>query len=300
MYKFYTGPCIAGIKFANINLLTMKAIFCLILACNTFIASFSQNFHLTLSGGATNYSGDLQVKRYTFNQSHPAVALGLAYELSEKLHLRSQVMIGKLSAHDKFNPLTAMRNLNFTSSLSEVHVAAEYYLRDMSEYAVSPYLFAGVAAYHFNPYTNDTSGTKYFLQPLSTEGQGFYQERQPYKLTQFAIPFGGGIKLALGENIRVGIEFGMRKLFTDYLDDVSTTYVDPNLLLANRSPKTLELAYRGNELKNGLPYMPGENRGNAKFKDWYYFTGITTSVRLGNGNGSGMKLRSKFGCPAKI
>jgi hypothetical protein len=278
----------------------MKAIFCLILACNTFIAAFPQNFHITLSGGATNYTGDLQAKRYTINQAHAAIALGVSYEVSEKLFIRSQVMVGKLTAHDKYNPLTAMRNLNFTSSLSEAHVAVEYYLRDLSEYAISPYLFAGVAVYHFNPYTKDTSGTKYFLQPLSTEGQGFYQDRQPYKLTQLAIPFGGGVKLALSENIRVGIEFGMRKLFTDYLDDVSTTYVDPNLLVTNRGPKTLELAYRGNELKNAVPYPTADNRGNAKIKDWYYFTGITTSIRLGNGNGSGTKSRSKIGCPTKI
>jgi hypothetical protein len=278
----------------------MKAIFSLILFCNISFAVISQNLHLTVSAGVTNYSGDLQVKRYTFNQSQPAIGLGLSYEVSEKLFIRTQFMLGKLTAHDKFNPLTEMRNLNFTSSLTEGHIAAEYYLRDLLEYSVSPYIFAGIAAYHFNPFTNDSTGTKYFLQPLSTEGQGFYQDRKPYKLTQFAIPFGGGIKLALSENIRVGIEMGMRKLFTDYLDDVSSTYVDPNILLANRTPKTLELAYRANELKTTTPYPTGDNRGSAKYKDWYYFTGITTSIRLGSANGGNGKMRSKVGCPSRI
>ena len=126
----------------------------------------------------------------------------------------------------------------------------------------------------------NTAGTKIFLQPVSTEGQGFYQNRKAYSLHQFAIPFGAGATLALSDNIHIGIEVGWRKLFTDYLDDVSTTYIDPNLLLANRGPKTLELAYRGNELKNGNPYPLGEIRGGAKYKDWYYFTGVTFRVRL--------------------
>jgi hypothetical protein len=278
----------------------MKTVLCLILFCNIIITTFSQNLHLTASVGATNYSGDLQLKRYTFQQSHPAVAIGLSYEVSEKFFLRSQLTLGKISANDKFNPLTAVRNLNFTSSLTEFHVAGEYYLRDLNEYFVSPYIFAGFAVYHFNPYTKDTAGTKYFLQPLSTEGQGFYSDRKPYSLTQFAIPFGGGIKFALSENIRVGIELGMRKLFTDYLDDVSTTYIDPNLLSTNRGPKAVELAYRESELKNGLPYQTGENRGSPKYKDWYYFTGITTSIRLGSSNGGSGKSRSKLGCPRRI
>ena len=278
----------------------MRSLIRLLTLCILTNTLSAQNLHFNIFLGATNYSGDLQVKRYTFNQAHPAASIGLSYEVSPKIFIRGQLTSGKLSAHDKFNPLTSIRNLNFTSSLTEVHVAAEYYLRDMYEYTVSPYVFAGIAAYHFNPYTNDTSGNKYFLQPLSTEGQGFYQDRKPYKLTQFAIPFGGGIKLALSENIRVGIEVGMRKLFTDYLDDVSSTYVDPNLLVTNRGPKSLELAYMGNELKASNPYPTGDNRGSAKYKDWYYFTGITTTIRLGSANGGRGKSKSKIGCPTRI
>ncbi len=278
----------------------MKALICLLTTCIFINILSAQNLHLNISVGATNYSGDLQLKRYTFNQSHPAIALGVSYGVSEKFFIRSQLTLGKLSAYDKFNPLTASRNLNFTSSLTELHLAAEYYLRDLDEYFISPYLFAGIAVYHFNPYTTDSAGTNFFLQPLSTEGQGFYQDRKPYNRTQLAIPFGGGIKFALSENIHVGIEVGMRKLFTDYLDDVSTTYIDPNILLANRGAKAVELAYRGGELKNAAPYPTGDNRGSAKYKDWYYFTGITTSIRLGSGNGRGGKQRSKVGCPTRI
>src|SRR5258708_5350638 len=96
----------------------------------------------------------------------------------------------------------------------------------------------------------------------------------------------------------------MRKLFTDYLDDVSTNYVDQNLLLLNRGPKAVELAYRGDELKNGSSYPPaGSKRGGSSVNDWYYFTMFTASFRLGGnggGSGSGKLLKSGTGCPAKV
>jgi len=164
-------------------------------------------------------------------------------------------------------------------------------------------LFVGVAVYHFNPYTTDTAGRKTYLRPLSTEGEGFLPGKNNYNLTQIAIPFGAGVKLSLSDNVNVGVEVGYRKLFTDYLDDVSTTYVDEATLLANRGAEAVELAYRGNELKNGAPYpRAGVIRGGAAHRDWYYFTGITASFRLFSGNGLGSSTgtgkHSKYGCPA--
>ena len=73
----------------------------------------------------------------------------------------------------------------------------EYYITRLQDHALTPYVFAGIALYHFNPYTTDTSGTKYFLKPLSTEGEGFVQGKNNYNLTQLAIPFGAGVKLSL-------------------------------------------------------------------------------------------------------
>ena len=87
-------------------------------------------------------------------------------------------------------------------------------------------MFAGIGVYRYNPYAY-SGGNKVFLQPLSTEGQNIigYPDRKKYSLTQFAVPFGGGFKFAVSENLRVGIEMGIRKLFTDYLDDVSKGYM---------------------------------------------------------------------------
>ncbi len=269
-----------------------------------FLVSFyggAQNLHVNLFAGAANYQGDLQDKSFTFSQSHFAGGAGLSYDLSDKFSVRAGFAFTKLSADDKLGR-NKLRNLNFTTKLSEVNIGLEYYLTRLEDHAFTPYAFAGIAMYHFSPYTYDTSGNKFYLHPLSTEGEGFIQGVDKYKLTQFAIPFGGGVKLSLTENINVGVELGFRKLFTDRLDDVSTTYADETLLLVNRGSKAVELAYRGNELKNGASYpLASTIRGSSTHKDWYYFTGFTASFRLGNGSiGGGGGRHSKYACPVNV
>jgi opacity protein-like surface antigen len=282
----------------------MKVFAIIVTALLVSLASKSQNFHVNLFAGASNYQGDLQDKRFTFSQSHLAGGVGLLYDLSDKVSVRSGITFGKVSANDRYGR-NRMRNLNFTSNITDVNVGLEYYITRLQDHALTPYVFGGIALFHFNPYTTDTSGTKYFLKPLSTEGEGFADGRKNYSLTQFALPFGCGVKLSLSENINVGIELGLRKLFTDHLDDVSTNYVDQASLLANRGPKAVELAYRGNELKDGNPFYPdaGATRGSAKHKDWYYFTGLTASIRLAGKNQEGrgrFGKHTKYGCPAKV
>jgi opacity protein-like surface antigen len=283
----------------------MKSFVSLVIFSVILITASAQKFHINTFAGLSNYQGDIQDKRFTFNQSHLALGAGLSYEITEKILLNGGVTFGKVSASDKNNSRNTLRNLNFTSNILEGHLTAEYYFRNLNEYSVSPYVFAGVALYNFSPYTKDSLGNKYYLKPLSTEGQGFLENRPYYKINQVSIPFGGGVKFALNDNVRLGFEVGMRKLFTDYLDDVSTTYADKDLLLLNRGPKAVELAFRGDELKNGATAYPaaGSQRGGAKVKDWYYFTGLTASFRLGTGEGNGGSRnggKSKTGCPTKV
>jgi Domain of unknown function (DUF6089) len=263
-------------------------------------AGKTQRVSATLFVGSSNYQGDLQPRRFTFDQSHFAIGAGILYELTEKLYARANFTYGTLSGDDKKNNLNSIRNLNFTTSLLDVQVGAEYHFFSLYERSITPYLFAGISYFHYNPKAIDSTGYKIALQPLSTEGQGFYQGRKMYNLNQFAIPFGGGFKMALSEKVRIGVEIGLRKTFTDYIDDVSTTYVDRNLLLTNRGLRAVDLAFRGDELKSGLTYpAEGAQRGGAKFKDWYYFSGIQLSYQLGTGSG-GRGGNGKTGCPTKV
>lgn len=249
------------------------------------LLSLSQGLHLNLFLGTSNYQGDLQNKFFTFQETHLAGGLGLSYDLSSRLAIRTNFKIGKISGDDKKGGNKA-RNLNFTSQLTEGDLDLQYFITPLGVHSLTPYIFAGVALYHYDPYTFDSTGHKYYLKPLSTEGEGFITGRSLYKLTQVALPFGAGVKLWLSDDINAGIELGFRKIFTDYLDDVSTTYIDPGTLLVNRGAKAVELAYRGDEVKEGSPLYPsaGTQRGNSVKKDVYYFAGFTLSLRLLNGS----------------
>jgi hypothetical protein len=256
----------------------------LILAATVLFPLLTQaQWNVNLFGGFANYFGDLQSSPYTTQQAHFAGGVGLQYDLNSHFSLLSNLNLGKVGASDAYSPQADLRarNLSFQTSISELNLLAEFNLLDLRSHKVTPYIFAGIAVYHFNPYAYDSLGRKTFLQPLSTEGEGLsqYPDRKSYPLTQLAIPFGGGIKFRVSDNIVIAYEIGLRKLFTDYLDDVSTRYVDPNILLAAKGPEALEMAYRGAELKGGAPYpYTGAPRGNAGHKDWYYFSGLRVII----------------------
>ncbi|MHA4842747.1 DUF6089 family protein [Flavitalea antarctica] len=267
-----------------------------------------QRVHVTAFGGFANYSGDLQTKRLTLDQSHGTFGLGLKLDITNHFSARAGFNYGRLEGNDKKNEgLLKARNLNFQTGIVEGNLMIEYTLLDLSEKKFSPFAFAGVAIYHFNPYTYDTLGNRINLQPLGTEGQGLaqYPDRKPYNLTQFAIPFGAGVKLRVSDNVVLSYEIGLRKLFTDHLDDVSNTYVDQTLLNQARGPRAVEMAYRGGELKDGDPNYPadGTTRGGPKYKDWYYFTGVGISIGIRGITNPFSGNRSNYGktdCPTNL
>lgn len=242
-------------------------------------------WHVNLFGGFSNYIGDLQSKAYTTQQSHGAFGVGLQYDLSAHFSILGNASYGKVGASDAYSRQADLRarNLSFQSKIYEGNFLLEYNVLDLNIHRFTPYAFAGVALYHFNPYAYDSLGRKIYLRPLSTEGEGLaqYPDRKTYQLFQFAIPFGGGIKFRISDNIVLAYEIGLRKLFTDYLDDVSTRYVDRATLLTAKGPLAVEMAYRGGELKGGAAYPPeGTIRGGSKYKDWYYLSGIRVSIAL--------------------
>jgi len=275
-----------------------------VILCIPVGGSFAQQLHITARGGFAGYQGDLQSKRITLDQSSFAFGLGLKYDFTPHWSVRAEFNSGKIEADDKKNePQLQLRNLSFQSKVVEGNLLAEYSLFDLTERKITPYFFGGIALFHFNPYAYDTLGNKLYLKPLSTEGQGLpqYPNRKEYKLTQFAIPFGAGFRYRVAENVTLGYELGLRKTFTDYLDDVSTSYVDQFTLAQERGAKAVEMAFRGGELKNSTAVYPpeGEVRGGSDFKDWYYFHGITVTVALKSNGPSGGK-KGSTNCPKPV
>jgi hypothetical protein len=133
----------------------------------------------------------------------------------------------------------------------------------------------GIGYFNFNPRAK-IQGEWVDLKPLSTEGQGFaeYPERKPYKLKQFNFPVGAGIKYKVTEVWNFSVECVYRILNTDYLDDVSTTYIDKNLyqnyFTVEQLNQALALYNRQNEITPAHTTKIGDIRGNPENKDAYF------------------------------
>lgn len=270
--------CVRVPAFPIITAITVS--FCL----NSTAQLTVSDWTLALFAGTANYQGDLKPTSFTFNHSNPAFTVILRKPLSRWFTWRSGASITKVEGADKYNRNDLKpRNLSFFTGLKEIYTGLEINLLDISTKQFTPYMYGAVIVYHFNPWTYDNSGNKVYLKPLSTEGQGLpdYPENKPYRLTQTALGFGVGGKYAISNCVNIGIEFSQRKTFTDYLDDVSTSYPDYDKLITARGDKAVELSWRGDELPGGAPYpYEGYQRGTKTEMDWYYFFGLTFEVKI--------------------
>ena len=243
-----------------------------------------KRFVKDLNLGSTNFCG--------------GIFISVIYK--DAVALRLEGSFGKVSANDnvlsKVNPLDIAstrynRNLSFRSSISEFSLTAEiqplrifinYEKRETDPPKLSPYLLAGVGYYTFKPQTN-LNGKWVDLQPLSTEGQGFaeYPERKIYKLSQMNFPVGAGLKYELNSLLNLRAEFVYRVLSTDYLDDLSTTYIDPSLYSNYFTGARLSNALLLNDRQISKVTGPGGKRGNPTQKDAFFSFNLKLSYTLG-------------------
>lgn len=270
--------------------------------CLAALAASAQ-FQVGFSGGLSNYLGDLADKPFQKNLTQSVFGLHARYELSQRVMLRGGISFARVAGNDRYsdNAFRRARNLSFESNITELSLVGELHSFGLDQRAWSPYLFGGIAYLHYNPYTVDRAGQKYFLQPLGTEGQGLpgYPQKNLYALNQMALPFGAGMRFNVSPKVIISAELGYRTLFTDYLDDVSATYAAAADLQRYRGSTAVALAYRGDELQGGNPAYPGKGvqRGGPA-KDSYYFTTLSFSFRLGEGGLFGSDSRkSGYGCP---
>jgi len=211
----------------------------------------------------------------------PAFGAIVRYNLSTRASLRFTGTYGNVWASDakSDDPFQVDRNLNFKSKIYELAFGIEidlfkYRINDMN-YPISPYFFYEVAYFRMNPMTS-YNGNEINLQTLGTEGQGTaLSQKSQYKLNQLAFPIGLGIKFNLKERLAISVEYGIRKTFTDYLDDVSGDYVDTDILTLENGPIAGELS--DPSLSGGN--RAGFNRGNSTTKDWYSFYGLMVTFK---------------------
>lgn len=241
---------------------------------------------LGLVGGYSYYIGDINPTKH-FNQ-RKKFAYGMFYRmnLTRRHALRLQYLRASVEGFDSDNedPVLVNRNLNFRSKIDEISLVLEINYHDFTYgrngYKVSPYLFGGLAYFNMNPEA-ELDGNYYELIPLGTEGQGSADGPSAYKRGQISIPFGAGVKVVLTKRISLNFEWGMRKTFTDHLDDVSGVYADPDAIRDFSGNLGRELADRSLTPLRPDGNNTGMQRGDPERNDWYVYSGITLAIRLG-------------------
>lgn len=256
-----------------------------------------QSVELGINAGFSLYNGDLSPKNNMdyLQMLHPAGGVFLRVNTITPISLRLGANFGSISGDDK-KSAHPYRQLNFRSRISELYFTGEWNLFEWypgrSNTGFSPYLFAGLNLYYFNPQAQ-IEDQWVDLQPLGTEGQGLEGYQEKYDLAQVAIPFGIGLKFKLPGRWQLGLEVGARKLFTDYLDDVGNQTVIYEDVLNGNGALAAQLSNPSFD-PDTTPLQTSYSRGKSA-KDWYYIGGLTVSYLISE---SGDHPRNSVKCPS--
>lgn len=255
---------------------------------------------VSLGGGTNNFLGELGgsqtigthfVKDFDFRSSRWQFQAGYSYKLSESWAIGATATYGRLYGSDIFagEENRFSRNLQFRAPFVDVAATANfsiikekyghrYDLRRIKGAGNLPnlYIYTGVCGMYFNPKGQYTDGEWYALQPLGTEGQGIVPTREKYSRIAIGIPLGIGMNYMIDRNFGIGFEYGVKYYFTDYIDDVSTTYVDPaiftNPMAAYFSSGTSDPEWPGTGA--------GQQRGQSKFNDAFMYLSVKVTYKL--------------------
>jgi hypothetical protein len=253
----------------------------------TPLFAFAQLWEVGVMLGGSAYSGDLTPGLIDLKQINPAGGILVRANITKYITIKGNAYYGSISGDDRdaTSDKNKIRNLSFKSDIVDIGANCEInltgFVPNNPHYTTSPYLFAGLAVFAFDPKGYDeTTHSWVRLQPLGTEGQGTprYNDRTKYALTQVSIPFGVGLKHCFDPHWNFGLEFGWRKTFTDYLDDVSSTYVE-NAYLSNFSGP-LAARMSNKTLNKDTNLDRNSYRGNPTALDWYMFGGIIISYNI--------------------
>jgi len=269
---FEKNDTFACLKF--MHRVSLFLLFIIFLAIGT---SAQRSSEIGLSGGGSYYLGELNPGK-PFMNTKPAFGIFYRRNLNSRLAWQLHGFRGTLKGADNTASYFTDRKLNFEAKVTEIAAQFEVnffdYFIGSQRYKLSPYIFGGVGVFMFKP-TGIINGTKYELRPMGTEGQGTTGGPKQYKLTQISFPLGIGVKYSLSRYIGLGMEWGMRKTVTDYIDDISTSYYRD---LAGKTPADVTLAELASDPT--LSHNTGMQRGNSKNKDWYSFAMISISFKF--------------------
>ncbi len=237
-----------------------------------FSSASAQDLEVGLFGGGSYYLGDVNPSGH-FKGTQLAYGLLARYNIDSRWAVKLSGTRGKITGNASSTWFLPNRNLQFESPVTDISAVAEFnflpYFTGSKMNFITPFVYAGIGMFFFKP---SSGGVE--LQPIGTEGQQTgYEGRKPYSLIGFNIPFGIGVKVGISRKIGMAVFWEMHKTFSDYLDDISTTYyldgavIDPNDPQQYLSDPTMS-------------YQPGMQRGNSRNQDWYSFYGITITYKF--------------------
>ncbi|MBK7147656.1 MAG: hypothetical protein IPH78_02275 [Bacteroidetes bacterium] len=244
-----------------------------------------QTHEIGVWGGITNYFGDLNTKT-SFKFVRPGAGVFYRYNIKYRGAWRTSVNWGTAEFDDAQTNIAwnRQRNLSFRSQIFDISSVIEFnffkYDKGSKKHWYTPFIGTGIALFFFNPQAQ-YNGKWYYLQPLGTEGQNdpSYSGVKKYRLFNFAIPIVGGFKFSFKRNWNIAIEAGVRKTFTDYLDDVSGKYPSYASLPGGSGGLAGALSDRSGEVGEKIG-KPGYQRGQSPKKDDYFFGGISISYTI--------------------
>jgi hypothetical protein len=265
--------------------------------------------------GGANQTGTFFVKDFEFSQTRVSAALGVRYKFKNHIGFKGGLHYMMVSGDDKTTqePFRQNRNLSFRSNIFELSGQFELFLNKeqqghiykiksangVKSIDIQAYGFVGFGAFYFNPKAK-YQGNWVALQPLGTEGQGLPGGAKKYSRVNICIPYGIGGIYSLDKDWSIGLEIGIRKTFTDYIDDVSTEYFDNNKIraangstaayLADPSIASYPVSFGGKASGPKIQTATGEVRGQSNNMDSYMFININIIYKVSQRK----RTRSKF------
>lgn len=273
---------------AMMNLLRTSFILILLLAATGASHAqrkFETSKTLGLTIGTGYYLGEVNPNGHFKGRMQPGFGGFLRFNINRRMGIRASLNRTVLMYYDEDNqdPWIANRNLHFRNAITEGAVVAEF---NYSRYQIgntkdrfAGYLFAGLSLYSHMPEAQ-IGDTWYALQPLGTEGQGTSSGEGRYATTGFAVPFGFGFKLNLGHFSALNIEWGMRRTWTDHLDDIGGYYASTAVLEDESGPLAEELSEARIEREGGLVDPVGQMRGYNGLDDRFAVMTASFTFRI--------------------
>lgn len=245
-----------------------------------------------ITAGAAHYFGDLNT-RTQINRPKPAIGIYFLKQFNNYLGVRLSAHYAQLGYSDIYSKsdFQKRRNLSFNTDIFELAIQGEFnffkFVPGDPNYPFTPYVSIGIGAFSYNPYAY-YQGKKVFLRPLGTEGQniGYVdpntgKKRKPYGSIAVDFPIGAGIKYNISNNINLSFQITHRLTLTDYLDDVSTTYVGADKFPVLNGQPSIAGILQDRSFETGTPIgVEGRQRGFSKQKDQFIIAefGISFSI----------------------